>query len=64
MVIIPLGMCSKQVFRTSSSVTAERGFGDDSTEKSNEKLYVVLKKTNNKTKQNKQRKTREIGHTH
>lgn len=33
MVIIPLGMCSKQVFRTSSSVTAERGFGDDSTEK-------------------------------
>lgn len=30
---IPLGMCSKQVFRTSSSVTAERGFGDDSTEK-------------------------------
>lgn len=38
MVIIPLGMCSKQVFRTSSSVTAERGFGDDSTEKSNEKI--------------------------
>lgn len=42
MVIIPLGMCSKQVFRTSSSVTAERGFGDDSTEKSNEKIICCF----------------------
>lgn len=43
MVIIPLGMCSKQVFRTSSSVTAERGFGDDSTEKkAMKKLDVVF----------------------
>lgn len=54
MVIIPLGMCSKQVFRTSSSVTAERGFGDDSTEKSNEKIlcccfFFLLKKDKGKS---------------
>lgn len=55
MVIIPLGMCSKQVFRTSSSVTAERGFGDDSTEKSSEKIiwFFFIKKRQG-----------EIGHTH
>lgn len=52
MVIIPLGMCSKQVFRTSSSVTAERGFGDDSTEKSNEKIgccFFFIKKDKGKS---------------